>query len=148
MATLQDRGFGFSPVELDRAECLQLLRGSRIARVVLSVDCLPVALPVNVSVLGEEVFFSTGSGSKLATAVQGQVVSIEADDIDLDRHTGWSVMLTGIARLVSKPDEVDWANRHVWPTGPRPLLVKVPVTLISGRHLRWGALSGSAATGS
>ncbi|HXQ43504.1 MAG TPA: pyridoxamine 5'-phosphate oxidase family protein [Acidimicrobiales bacterium] len=137
--TATEREASFCTVELDRAQCLALLRGARIARVVLSIDCIPVALPVNVSVLDEDVIFCTDRGSKLTAAVEGQVVSVEADDADLMYRTGWSVLVTGIAQLVTEPADREWACSHLlpWAPGPHPFLVKVPSTLISGRRLTW-----------
>ena len=73
---------GFGAVELARPQCLELLGNARIARVVLSIACVPVALPVNIAMLGEDVVFATDSGSKLTAAVKGQVVSVEADEVD------------------------------------------------------------------
>jgi nitroimidazol reductase NimA-like FMN-containing flavoprotein (pyridoxamine 5'-phosphate oxidase superfamily) len=121
---------------------LDLLGGTRIARVVLSINCMPVALPVNVAVLGEDAIFSTDSGSKLTAAVEGQVVSVEADDIDLMYRTGWSVLVTGRAQLVTEPADIEWASSRLqpWAPGPHPFLVRVPSTLISGRRLMWDAL--------
>jgi uncharacterized protein len=109
--------------------------------VVLSVECLPVALPVNVAMLGEDVIFQTDGGSKLAAATEGQVVSVEADDIDFTYCTGWSVLVTGRAQIVTKPTDIEWAKSRVraWAPGPHPFLVRVPSTTISGRRLAWGA---------
>ena len=134
-----EQASSFFSVELDRAQCLELLDCARIARVVLSIECLPVALPVNISLWGEDVMFSTDSGSKLTAAVEGQVVSVEADDIDLTYRTGWSVLVTGKAQLTTTPMDIDWARSHLlpWAPGPHPFLVRVPSTLISGRRLMW-----------
>jgi len=101
----------FSTVELDRNQCLELLGRAGVGRVVLSVDCIPVALPVNMSVLDGDVVFSTGAGSKLDAAVGGQVVSVEVDDVDHLYHTGWSVLVTGIAQLLSDPADIERASR-------------------------------------
>jgi hypothetical protein len=131
----------FCALELERAQCLELLGSAPIARVVLSVNCMPVALPVNVALLGEDVIFSTDSGSKLTAAVEGQVVSVEADDIDLMYRTGWSVLVTGRAQLVVEPADIEWASSRVqpWAPGPHPFLIRVPSTLITGRRLMWNA---------
>jgi nitroimidazol reductase NimA-like FMN-containing flavoprotein (pyridoxamine 5'-phosphate oxidase superfamily) len=130
----------YCAVELDRSECLTLLRRSRIGRVVLSVNCIPVALPVNVSVLDDDVVFFTAAGSKLDAAIQGQVVSVEVDDIDSTYDTGWSVLVSGIARLVTDPGDLERARPRLraWAPGPHPFMVRVPSTLISGRRLTWG----------
>jgi len=132
----------FSTVDLDRTECLELLRTARIGRVVLSVDCLPVALPVNLAVSGDDVVFSTNVGVKTDAAVAGRVVSVEIDDIDAIYHTGWSVLATGVARVVTDEAEIAaLASRlRPWAAGPHPFLIKVPSTLISGRRLTWSAV--------
>jgi hypothetical protein len=71
MAHDADRQPSFAAVELGRPDCLELLRDARIGRVVLSIDCIPVALPVNISVADEDVIFLTDSGSKLTAAIKG-----------------------------------------------------------------------------
>ena len=130
------------PSNLGRAQCLELLGSARIVRVVLSIKCIPVALPVNASLLDEDVIFSTDSGSKLTAAVEGQVVTVEADDVNLLYRTGWSVLATGRAQLVTEPAEIEWASSvlQAWAPGPHPFLVRVPSTMISGRSLMWDAL--------
>ena len=141
MISAPEREASFCTVELDRAECLELLRRAHIARVVLSIKCIPVALPVNAAIEDEGVIFSTDRGSKLTAAVEGQVVSVEADDIDLIYRTGWSVLVTGKAQLVSDAAEIEKASARLsaWAPGPHPFLVRVPLTLISGRRLTWAA---------
>jgi len=142
MIELRSEGAEFSTVELDRVECLALLRQARLGRVVLSVDCLPVALPVNLTLDGEDVVFYTNTGAKTDAAVAGQVVSVEVDDIDPVYHTGWSVLLTGVAEVVTDPEELAAVAEHLrpWAPGPHPFLVKVHSTLISGRRLMWCAV--------
>ncbi|HEY7946022.1 MAG TPA: pyridoxamine 5'-phosphate oxidase family protein [Acidimicrobiales bacterium] len=142
METETDGGSSFSAIELDRAQCLGLLERVSVGRVVLSVNCLPIALPVNVALCGDNVVFSTDMGSKYDAAVEGHVISVEADDIDLIYRTGWSVLMTGVAQLVTDPVEIEWARARLqpWAPGPHRFFVKVPSTLISGRRLVWGAL--------
>jgi nitroimidazol reductase NimA-like FMN-containing flavoprotein (pyridoxamine 5'-phosphate oxidase superfamily) len=130
-----------SLVELDRQECLELLGRAAVVRVVLSVDGVPVALPVNVSVLDGDIVFVTDKGSKFDAAVRGQVVSVEADDVDPIYHTGWSVLVTGVAQLVTEPPDIERAAPlalGAWAPGPHPFLVRVPSTVVSGRRISWG----------
>jgi uncharacterized protein len=145
MITGRDHDSSFCAVELERAQCLELLGEACIARVVLSIKCIPVALPVNVAVLDEDAIFSTDRGSKLTAAVEGQVVSVEADDIDLMYRTGWSVLVTGRAQLVTEPADIEWASSRLqpWTPGPLPFLVRVPSTWISGRRLMWDTRRGN-----
>jgi uncharacterized protein len=73
-------------------------------------------------------------------------VSVEVDDIDLFYRTGWSVLLTGKAQLLTGPADIEWASSRLqaWAPGRHPFLVKVPSTLMSGRRLMWRALSSTA----
>jgi len=141
MTQASDDDTSLCTVELDRSQCLALLDGARVGRVVLSVDCIPVALPVNVSLLDDDVVFFTAAGSKLDAAVHGQVVSVEADEVDSMYDTGWSVLVTGIAQVVTDPAEIERARPKLraWAPGPHPFLVRVASTLMSGRRLTWGA---------
>jgi len=129
-------------VELERDECMRLLAGAGVGRVVFSSDCLPVAVPVNVAVVGDAVVFSTGFGGKLEAASRGEVLAIEADEIDRMYHTGWSVLVTGVAEVVPDPGAVGWAQpllSQSWLGHPDARLVRVPATLVSGRRLEWVA---------
>jgi nitroimidazol reductase NimA-like FMN-containing flavoprotein (pyridoxamine 5'-phosphate oxidase superfamily) len=140
VVTLSDKAPGLSVVALERAECMDLLSRAGIGRVVLSLDCIPVALPVNVAVLDEDVVFATDAGSKLDAAAQGNVVSVQVDDIDRVYHTGWSVLVTGVAELLTEPRDVDRARRlplQPWAPGPHLYFVRVPSTVVSGRRITW-----------
>lgn len=141
MTQLASEGSNFSLIELNRAECLDLLDHGRIGRVVLSVNCIPVALPVNVCVVDGDVVFATDAGSKLDAAGQGAVVSVEFDDIDPIYHTGWSVLVTGVAEVLADPGDVARARQlpiAPWAPGPHLFFVRVPSTIVSGRRIEWG----------
>ena len=140
MATTQDVAQGPTLEEMDRAECVRLLGKAIIGRVVLSVDCIPIALPVNVSVVDGYVVFGTDSGTKLDAAVRGAVVTVEADDIDRVYQTGWSVLVTGVATVITDPGEIERTTKLVAPPWAlrKPLfLVRVPMTKVSGRRIAW-----------
>jgi hypothetical protein len=137
---------GSSAVELDRAQCMELLRGAWVGRVVLSVKCIPVAIAVHLSMMEDDLLLATDHGSWLKSDVHGQVVSVQADDFDATTRTAWSVLVTGTAQQVTDPTEIDWASSriHPWVPGPDPLLVKVPSTLVSGRRFEWNPQFTSA----
>ncbi len=141
MAPLSSEDTNFSLVEMDRAECLTLLDRAGIGRVVHSEKGIPVALPVNLCVYDGDVVFATDEGSKLDAAVHGTVVSVEVDDIDRIYHTGWSVLVTGIAELIAEPHDLEWVGHlplQPWAPGPHRFLVRVPSTVVSGRRIRRG----------
>jgi nitroimidazol reductase NimA-like FMN-containing flavoprotein (pyridoxamine 5'-phosphate oxidase superfamily) len=134
---------------LSREECLDLLRRSRIGRVGLSVDALPAVLPVNFAVVGEDVVFRTNSGAKLDAALANNVVAFEADGIDPTYHTGWSVLVQGMAREIIEPEQVEKVRKaplRAWAGDGRDRFVRIPTQRLSGRRIRppAGAERGAA----
>ena len=117
---------------LDREECLHLLATSAVGRVAVTIGALPVILPVNFRMLDNRVVFRTAVGTKLDAATCDAVVAFEVDHIDPTAQTGWSVMVTGIARetaMLDGPDTPDWA-----PPGDCRL-VEISTDMVSGRRV-------------
>jgi hypothetical protein len=124
---------------LDRDECLTLLGSVSFGRVGLSMAALPVVLPVNFRLVDEQIVFSTAPGSKLRAATDHAVIAFEADHVDPLEHTGWSVVATGLARVVTDAAEGEWFLRSGvprWLSGDEAQLVVVGTGVISGRRLR------------
>jgi hypothetical protein len=104
-------------IVLTRQECLQLLAQVDVGRVGVSMDALPVILPVHFAVNDEWVVFRSTLGPRLDTATLGAVVAFQADGYDPSRTSGWSVMLQGVAAAASdgvrhSPLGPGWA--HPW----------------------------------
>ena len=129
MATTTDRN-GLQV--LDRDECLRLLETCTIGRVGITSGALPVILPVNFRLVGDQIVFRTGIGTKLDAATRGAVVAFEADAHDAVEHTGWSVLVTGIARQVPAVD-ADWIPR--WAPDGQSCVVAISTELVTGRRL-------------
>ena len=126
---------------LGREECIQLLEGVHVGRVALSVQALPVVLPVNYVVMDGDVVIQTGEGTKLEAAMTNSVVAFEVDDYDAYDHTGWSVLVQGMAEEIVDPDELDRARAaplSAW-AGPKEHFVRITATRISGRRVAHGA---------
>jgi uncharacterized protein len=122
----------------DRDECLRLLATAAIGRVCLSRGALPTVLPVNFVVTEGGIVFRTSSGAKLEAAAAGNVVAFEADDIDLFSRTGWSVVVTGMARELTGPEELDWARAlplSSWGVADTDRYVCISTELVTGRRL-------------
>ena len=96
---------GRSMVELDREEALALLGSVSLGRIVFTRNALPAIRPVNHALVDGELVIRTHQGAELAAAADGTgtVVAYEADLIDPETHLGWSVVVTGFARLISDP---------------------------------------------
>jgi nitroimidazol reductase NimA-like FMN-containing flavoprotein (pyridoxamine 5'-phosphate oxidase superfamily) len=138
-------------VGLERVECLRLLAGGCVGRVVFTDAALPAALPVNYVLDGEEVLFRTRLGSQLAGAVPGNVVAFEVDRIDVATRTGWSVLGVGEAYEVRDPSRLaGLADSGPEPWAPRQdgVVMCIPLQLLSGRTiLRDDSTDGSLLAG-
>lgn len=122
---------------LDREECLRLLAGAPVGRVVFTHHALPAVLLVTVAVDDGDVILRTARGSRLAVAAAGAVVAVEVDDVDVATRTGWSVVATGQARVVDDPADEERLDRLLrpWAPGRKSVFLRVPVTVVSGRRV-------------
>ncbi|MGW0710915.1 pyridoxamine 5'-phosphate oxidase family protein [Streptomyces sp. NPDC002643] len=98
-------------IELDAAEALRLLGSVSLGRIVFTRHALPTVRPVNHALDGGDVVIRTHEGAALTSRAAragdpGVVVAYEADLIDPRTHLGWSVVVTGYARLVTDPDDL------------------------------------------
>ena len=110
-------------LELTPAECWDLLRGTSLGRAVFTMHAMPAIRPVNHLIDGRTIVIRSHLGSAIAghASQDGAVICYEADDIDPERHTGWSVIATGIARLVTDSGAVSRYQRSLEPWVARPM---------------------------
>ncbi len=123
---------GMSLVELGREECWCLFQRAAVGRVALVRGGVPSVVPVNVCATEGAVWFRVGPGALLDAALAGEVLSIEADDIDRLSHSGWSVVVTGRAEIAADRDDVPVTS---WGRPDADHLVRVPAELVTGRRL-------------
>ena len=124
--------------ELDEAECFVLLAGGSIGRVSVSVDALPVVLPVNYVLMGDSILMRTSTGTKLSAALDQAVVAFEVDDYDLFDHRGWSVLVQGRARVIDDPVELRMAMEQPllpWGDPGSPFFVAVACERVTCRRV-------------
>ncbi len=124
---------------LSRDECLDLLSRSVIGRVVFTSAALPAVQPVNYAVdIDGAIVIRTARDSRLAAAVNNAVVAFEVDDFDVAARAGWSVIVTGRARLVRDPVELTRVQAlplEVWAGGPRTEFIRIAPEIVSGRRV-------------
>jgi hypothetical protein len=133
---------------LDRNECLLHLASVAVARIGLSVQALPVILPVNFVIDGDEIIIRSPRGGKAEAALHGSVVAVEADEYDPFAHTGWSVLVRGRSRVVDDPDEIvrlDQLPVQAWGTRDGDRWIAVSMEVVSGRRVRHDARAAVAA---
>lgn len=125
---------------LDVQSCIELVESTPIGRIGFWTNDAPLVLPVNFVWFEDTIVFRTLEGQKLAAAAEGQTVCFEVDDWDQANRTGWSVVITGSARVVDEWAEIEqlehlglipWA-REAW----RPIWIRVEPFEITGRSLR------------
>jgi hypothetical protein len=104
----------------------------------------PVALPVNFQWADGAVIFRTAIGSLLATHAGAQV-GFEVDRIDRQPQDGWSVLASGRALVVTKP-ELRRLRRGVdvepWVPGRHDVYVSIKRDRITGRRIRVTGFTG------
>lgn len=135
-ARLRDR-YGLEV--LTRQECMDLLRGGGLGRIGAEVDGRPVILPVAYGLLGTDIVFRTGIGSRLSLATSVGVVAFEADAYDQSTGRGWSVSITGRSSLLLVA-EAGPAVADVPLIGPptlrdAPHVVRIAADIVTGRRI-------------
>jgi nitroimidazol reductase NimA-like FMN-containing flavoprotein (pyridoxamine 5'-phosphate oxidase superfamily) len=123
---------------LDEERCRALLATASVGRVAAVVNGVPHVVPVNFVLVDGDVVFRSGSGTKLHAALQEQPVSFEVDRIDEATQTGWSVLVSGTASVVSEPDvlgRAELGSLEMWAPGTRDEVVRVRSDLVSGREI-------------
>lgn len=131
-------GAGADLAELWREECLRLLAGELVGRVVHTEAALPAAHPVIYHLDGEEIVFHTGDGSTLAAAAGNHVVGFEVDAFDVAGRTGWSVLGVGVAYEVTDRERLAALAARLpepWAAGRSGHVVAVPLQRLTGRRL-------------
>lgn len=123
---------------LSREECIQLLSSTSVARVGVTVDALPVIVPVNFIVAGDHVLLRSAAGTKLTAALANSVIALEADSVDGVSHAGWSVLVQGMSRVLDDPHEIAEALAEPllpWANQDADRFIVIDLQRVSGRRL-------------
>ena len=135
---------------LSTETCWELLGTTPVGRVVVTVDGAPEVYPVNFVVDGRSVAFRSAPGSKLRGLERFPTTCFEADVIDPDLHTGWSVMVKGRAVDVTGPGErsrLASMPLTVWTAGAKDHWVRIRPTEVTGRRIHTIATGEGEETG-
>ncbi|MBD0842030.1 MULTISPECIES: pyridoxamine 5'-phosphate oxidase family protein [unclassified Streptomyces] len=128
--------------ELHRQECLRLLAKAPVGRIVHTRHALPAVLPVNFRLEDDgAVLLRTAADSEMVRAVDGAVVAFEADEVDSVAHSGWSVVVTGPATVVTDPAEnarLERTGPRSWVPSPNEVFIRIEPALVTGRELVGG----------
>ena len=118
---------------LTEAECMCLLAGESVGRIVYTDGVLPTAFPVNYRLLNRRIVFRTKPTARVLMGSPDFRVSFEIDRSDEQTRTGWSVLVTGRCRPfhpdIAEADLDTWASTH------RSSVQGISIDVISGRRL-------------
>jgi nitroimidazol reductase NimA-like FMN-containing flavoprotein (pyridoxamine 5'-phosphate oxidase superfamily) len=126
---------------LGPAECWALLATQPVGRVAVIVGHYPLVFPVNYAVDGETIVYRTGAGTKLHS-IHRSNVTFEADEIDNEQRTGWSVMVKGVAQELSVQRDrhvisrVELTGAAPWAPGDRDHVIRIVADQVTGRRIR------------
>ena len=131
-----------SPRDLSRQECLTALGGQTLGRIAVSQAALPLILPVNYALEGANIVFRTRAGSLLERTCRDTIVAFEIDQYDETAAFGWSVLVVGVANVVSAGDWLRAAELGLESTGASDggIFVKIVPGSITGRTVGDGQL--------
>jgi uncharacterized protein len=123
--------------ELGRDECMRLLASAPLGRLAVVVAGRPLVFPVNFTLDGNAVVLRTDHGTKLHGA-RNAPVAFECDGIDREYHTGWSVIVQGVAEEVESATEIARLERlplRPWCSAPRPVWLRLRARSVTGRRI-------------
>ena len=134
--------------DLSRDECFRLLATADVGRLVYQDELGPLAVPVNYAMHGHDIVFRVERGAKQTAARQQPMLAFEVDHVDEDRHSGWSVLVRGVADEVKEerlPALLQTMEGHVplpWACGVRNVWLQLVPHTVTGRRLgaEWGIL--------
>lgn len=126
---------------LTREQAMRLLRSVSMGRIAFTYRAMPAIRPVN-HMVDEDglIVIRSHEGAAIVTASdagRGTVVCYEADQIETDTRTGWTVVVTGLARIVDDPAQAAAYRRelHPWVTGQMDYIIRIEPTIITAFEL-------------
>jgi nitroimidazol reductase NimA-like FMN-containing flavoprotein (pyridoxamine 5'-phosphate oxidase superfamily) len=129
---------GASLEQLDERECRTLLAPGGVGRFVFTTGRGPVAVPVNYRMMEGDVVFRTAENTSLTSVSEAEPVSFEVDRIDDAMSEGWSVLVTGRVRRVSRDElrQLETLSVEPWAGGERTVYLRLEPHEVTGRRIR------------
>ena len=127
-------------MELTAEESWLLLSSVSLGRIVFTQHALPAIRPVNHLVDDQVTIVRSHLGAAIVARAgdgDGTVVCYEADELDPVRHTGWSVIATGMARLVRDPGVIARYEQMLepWVEGRMDYVIAIKPQIMTGLRL-------------
>ncbi len=142
------RGPGEAPSEtadLTSEECLRLLATHDFGRLAVGIgEGVPVVRPLHYAFdqRSKALILRIGDGSTLHALSHSAKAAFEIDGIDEHAKTGWSVIVTGVAAMLTGAAEIASLERResvTWATSGKTHWVVIRAGTVSGRRIRSAA---------
>ncbi len=126
--------------QLTDAESLALLGSVSVGRIGFTIRALPTVRPVNHMLDDGQIVIRSHLGAAIvsqADTTYGAVVAYEADDLDPVQRLGWSVSVTGTAKILRDADQIEHYRQRLspWVTGEMDYIIAIRPELINGFRL-------------
>ena len=126
--------------DLTEATCRRHLAAESVGRIALVSDGRVDMFPVNYAMSDGAVVIRTRLGGALASLGDRADVVFEIDELDHRHHTGWSVVVHGVAERITDPavvEQLEALDIQPWAGGSRPDWLRIEPTDLTGRRIRW-----------
>jgi hypothetical protein len=127
--------------QLTSDDCLRLLATAPIGRIIYTRQAMPAVDLVNFALEAGDIIVRTDRSGKLAVATRGAIVAFEADVVDIEHRSGWSVTAIGPSRAVTDDADIARLQRmglSPWVPGVREHFIRISPQLLNGRWLGAG----------
>ncbi len=124
-----------------------MLGTAQVGRLIFTVNALPAVRLMNFAVVDGLIVLRTAADTTIARKADDVIVAFEADDLDTATSSGWSVVVTGRAALVSDPDlmaRYQSVPLMPWAAGERDQFLTITIEMLEGRRV---SLAGSSDPG-
>ncbi|GAA4295862.1 pyridoxamine 5'-phosphate oxidase family protein [Mycobacterium paraffinicum] len=125
--------------QIDDRQAMGLLASVDHGRVVFNERALPAIRLVNHVVDDGRIIVRTRLAAKVSAVVRsgagaGVVVAYEADRLDPERRTGWTVAVTGWATTITDPQQLARYERllHPWVNMTMDTMIAIQPEIITG----------------
>jgi nitroimidazol reductase NimA-like FMN-containing flavoprotein (pyridoxamine 5'-phosphate oxidase superfamily) len=116
---------------LDTQQCLRLLAGMAVGRIVYTKGAMPAVLPVPFRLDADgSVVLAQSAASELVRAVDGAVIAFETGEVSGVDGSGWSVTILGRASVAPERSARPGAA-----AGTDRVLIRIHPEVVTGRRL-------------